>query len=61
MLLDSKNRLIKSLLNLILLIKLSLNLKLLNKSPLNLRLLRRSSNSPLKLLKLRYLRLERRS
>ena len=61
MLLDSKNRLIKSLSDLTLLIKFSLNLKLLSESPLNLRLLRRSLSSPLELLRLKYLRLERRS
>ena len=61
MLLDSKNRLIKSLLNLTLLIKFSLNLKLLSESLLDSRLLRRSLNSFLKLLRLEYLRLERRS
>ena len=71
MLLDLKNRLIKSLLDLTLLIKffldltsqikLSLNLKLLSESLLNLRLSRRSLNSPLELLRLIYLRLKRRS
>ena len=61
MLLDSKNRLIKSLLDSTLLIKLSLDLKLLGESSLDLRLLRRFLSSLLELLRLKYLRLKRRS
>ena len=71
MLLDLKNRLIKFFLDLTLLIKFFLDLTLLIKFPLDLkllselfldlRLLRRSLNSSLELLRLKYLRLERRS
>ena len=61
MLLDLKNRLIKLFLNLTLLIKFFLDLKLLSESLLDLRLLKRSLNSFLELLRLKYLRLERRS
>ena len=61
MLLNSKNRLIKLFLDLTLLIKLSLNSKLLSESLLDLRLLRKSLNSFSELLRLKYLRLERRS
>ena len=61
MLLNSKNRLIKFSLDSTLSIKLSLDSKLSSKSPLDLKLLRKLSSSPLRLLRLKYLRLKRRS